>query len=262
MVVCLKQTLDPEVPPKDFRIDPATKKPIQGNAKMVLDSYGENALEVAIQLREKLGAGKVTVISMGDKPAEEALRRALALTADEAVRVWDPAWTDLDAPAVAHILARTIAGLGGADLVLTGRQAADLERGSVGPMIAEELGAACTTFVARVEPAGGGVRVTREVDGGFEVLESRLPAVLSITSHESNLPRLPKVKDTMMAMRKPIAVKSGGDVGLDPARLAPTVALADLYIPKQESQCELVEGEDGAAKAAALVQRLRDLKVL
>lgn len=227
----------------------------------MLDSYAENALEVAIQLKEKTG-GTVTVLTVGDKPADEALRRGLALTADEAIRVWDNSFADLDAGAVAHILARAIAAAGGADLVLTGRQAADMERGSVGPMLAEELGAACVTFVAKVDPTGSGVKLTREVEGGFEVIEGRLPAVLTITSHESNVPRLPKVKDTMMAMRKPISVKSAADLGLDTGKLAPAVAITEVFVPKQESQCEIIEGDDGAAKAGNLVARLRDLKVL
>lgn len=261
IVVCLKQTLDPEIPPKDFRIDPATAKPVQGNAKLVLDSYGENALELAVQLKEKLGA-KLTVITLGDKPADDALRRAYALTADAAVRVWDPGFADLDANGVAHVLAAAVQALGGADLVLAGRQAADLERGSVGPMLAEELGAACVTFVAKAAPAGERLRLEREVEGGFEVVECKLPAVLTVTSHESNGLRVPKVKDTMMAMRKPIDVKGAADLRLDQARLQRTTREREVYVPKLDRNCEIVGGDDGAAKAANLVEKLRALKVL
>lgn len=261
IVVCLKQILDPEVAPKDFKIDPATRRPVQGNAKMVMDSYSENALEVAIQLKEKSG-GKVIALCVGDKPADEVLRRALAVTADEAVRVWDPAWTELDAGAVAHILARAIRKLGGADLVLTGRQAGDVERGLVGPMLAEELGAACTTVVARVEASGDRVRLRREVDGGFHIIESRLPAVVTVTNDETNVPRLPKVKDLMMATRKPITVLGAGDLDLDAARLAPAVALQELFVPTLDARCEIIEGDDGAAKAVNLTNKLKDLKVL
>lgn len=260
-MVCLKQILDPEVPPKDFKIDPAAKRPVQGNAKLVMDSYAEYALEVAIQLKEKAGA-QVTALCLGDKPADEVLRRALALTADAAVRVWDPAWADLDAAAVAHVLAAAIRKLGGADLILCGRQSGDLERGLVGPMLAEELGAACTTMVARVEAAGEGLRLRREAEGGFAVVESRLPAVLTITNDETNVPRLPKVKDLMLAARKPIAVLGAGDLPLDPALLAPGVTLEELFVPTMDARCEIIEGDDGAARAANLTQKLKDLKVL
>lgn len=262
IVVCLKQILDPEVPPKEFRIDPATRRPLQGNAKLVMDSYAEYALEVAIQLKDKAPGSQVTALAVADKPGDEVLRRALALTADGAVRVWDAAWGDLDAPGVAHILARTIAKLGGADLVLCGRQAGDIERGVVGPMLAEELGAACVTTVARVEPAGDRLRLHREIDGGYAVVETRLPAVITITNDETNVPRLPKVKDLMMATRKPITLLGPGDLDLVAARLAPRLAQAELFIPSQEGQCEVLEGDDGAAKAKLLTQRLREIKVL
>lgn len=261
IVVCLKQILDPEVAPKDFKIDAAARRPAQGTAKLVMDSYAEYALEVAIQLKEKTG-GKVTALCAGDKPTDEVLRRALALTADEAVRVWDPAWTDLDAPAVAHVLAHAIRKLGGADLVLVGRQAGDVERGLVGPLLAEELNAACTTNVARVEAAGDRVRLRREVDGGFTVVESSLPAVATITNDETNVPRLPKVKDLMMATRKPIALLGAGDLGLDAAAMAPGVALQELFVPTLDAKCELIEGDDGVAKAINLTNKLKDLKVL
>lgn len=259
--MCLKQTLDPEIAPKDFKIDLATHKPIQGSTKLVLDSYAENALEAAIQLKEKTGA-RVTVLTVGDKPADEALRRGLALNADDALRVWDPFLTDLDAPAVAYLLAKAVAALGGADLILTGRQAADVERGSVGPMLAGELGVACVTFVAQVEPRGDKVRLTREAEGGHEVVESRLPAVLTVTSHESNVPRLPKVKDTMMAMRKPIAVKSADDLNVEATRLLPRVSVIQLFVPEQQGECEIIAGDDGAAKAAILVAKLQERKVM
>ncbi len=226
-----------------------------------MDSYSENALEVAIQLKEKSG-GKVTALCVGDKPSEEVLRRALALTADEAVRVWDPAWADLDAGAMAHVLAGAIRKLGSADLVVCGRQAGDVERGLVGPMLAEDLGAACTTVVARVEVSGDRIRLRREVEGGFNVIESALPAVVSITNDETNVPRLPKVKDLMMATRKPITTLGAGDLALDDAKMAPGVALQELFVPTSDAKCEIIEGDDGAAKAINLTNKLKDLKVL
>lgn len=262
IVVCLKQILDPEIPPKDFKLDANTRRPVQGNAKLVMDSYAEYALEVAIQLKEKNPGSKVVALCLGDKPADDVLRRAYALTADEAVRVWDPAWADLDAPGVAHVLARTIAKLGGADLVLTGREAGDIERGVVGPMIAEELGYACSTITARVEAADGSATLRREVDGGYAMVSTRLPAVVTVTNDETNVPRLPKVKDLMMATRKPITTLGPADLDLDAAKLEPRLELLDVFIPVQESTCEMIEGDDGPSKAASLAQRLHELKLV
>jgi len=254
IAVCIKQILDPEVPPRDFRIDPVAKQPIRGQAKMVISSFDENALETAIQLKEKHGAS-VTAICMGPKEAEEALRRALAMTADEAVRIDAPA--DQDAAAAAAALAEAIRGLGGADLVLVGRQAGDWDRGQVGPMLAEGLGWACVTAAYGPELVDGGLRVRREVSGGVDVVDVKLPAVIAITNAESNVPRIPKVKDTMMAMRKPIkVVPAAGEAG------APAVTLVALEIPEADGNCEFIEGDDGPARAAALAKRLQDLKLL
>ena len=112
IVVCVKHILDPEMPLKYFKIDAATNKPVQGNASYVMDSYSENALEVGLQLKEKLQGAKVTVLTMGDASSEEVLRTALAVGADYAVRAWDPGWADLDASGVAHVLARAIEAIG------------------------------------------------------------------------------------------------------------------------------------------------------
>lgn len=254
IAVCIKQILDPEVPPRDFKIDPAAKQPIRGNAKLVISSFDENALETAIQLKEKHGA-TVTAICMGPKEADEVLRRAFALTADAAVRIDGPA--DLDAPAAAASLAAAIRSVGDVDLVLVGRQAGDWDRGQVGPMLAEALGYACVTAAYGPEVVDGGIRVRREVSGGVDVVELKLPAVLAITNAESNVPRLPKVKDTMMAMRKPITVVPAAEVTTGPA-----VTLVGLEIPQADGNCEIIEGDDGPARAAALAGRLQDLKLL
>jgi len=261
IVVCLKQTLDPEIPPKDFKIDPATKKPIQGKAKSVMDSYAENALEVAIQLKEKTGS-KVTLICVGDKSSDEVLKRGLAFTADEAIRIWDDSFVDMDARALAYVLACTIENIGGADLVLTGRQAADFERGSVGPMLAEELKSGCVTFVAKVEPEENGVKLTREVDGGFEIIESKLPLVLTVTSHEANVPRLPKVRDTMMAMRKLVSIKTVEELRLSVDSLESNIEITEVYVPKQEGKCEFIDGDEGSDKAINLATKLRKMKLI
>lgn len=261
IVVCIKQILDPEVAPKDFSIDKAAHRPVAGNAKMVMDSFAENSLEVALQLKEKNG-GSITALCVGDKPMEEVLRRALGLKADKAVRVWDPGWEELDAGAVAHILGKAIEKLGGADLVFLGRQAGDVERGLVGPMLAEELNIACTTLAYNCEESGGTLRLKCETEGGYVVVESQLPAVVTVTSNETNVPRLAKVKDLMMASRQPIEVFNGADLSLDSTRVSPSVNLQELFIPVLNSTCELIEGEGGPEMAVNLTKKLLELKAL
>ena len=204
IVVCLKQVLDPEITPRYFQIDPETNRPVNEDSDMVLDSFAENALELAIQLRDKTPGATVTALCLGEDSAEDVLRRALAFTADAAVRVWDDEWEDLDGQAVGHILAQTIKALGGAEIVLTGYQASDIEEGLVGPVMAEELGIPCVTLVSDLEVDTDRMKATCEAEGGYSVVSVPYPAVFTIISSETNVPRLPKIKDIRLARSKPI----------------------------------------------------------
>lgn len=262
IVVCVKQVPDPEISPRDFRLDPHTNRPVQAGARLVMDSYAENALEMAIQLRDASPGATVTALCLGDKPADEVLRRALAFTANAAVRVWDPSGADLDGPAVAHVLGRAIQAIGGADLILTGRQASDVEQGLVGPIMAEELDIPSVSLISQIEIAAGRGRVVRETEDGHAVVSVALPAVFTITSSNSNAPRLPKTRDVMMARSKPIRLLGLADIGVKPERLSPGVQLERALVPQDDSQCEILTGVDGTEQASRLVGRLQELKVL
>lgn len=257
IVVCIKETLDPEAPVKDFHLDPTGRRPLAGKVPLVLDSFAGNALELAIQVKERHG-GTVTVLALGEPSAEDNLRRALAMTADRAVRIWDPAWEDLDAPACAHILSRAIDCLGRPDLILAGRQSADWENGQVGPMLAEALGYGCVSLAVGLRGVGDAVLVEQETGTGTAVVEAGLPLVLTVTSRESNVPRLPRVRDTMLARRKPIIALAPGALGLDAARLQPTVRLQRLCKVRAAGQCEILTGTGVADQARELVERLRE----
>jgi electron transfer flavoprotein beta subunit len=264
IVVCLKQILDPEIPADAFELDERRVKPVVVGvpAAMVMDSYAENALETAIQIRDKTDGSRVTALSVGGADVDDVLRRAYAFTADAAIRAWDPQWSELDGLGVAHILARVIELLDPVDLVLCGREAGDIEEGIVGPALAEELGWPSVTLVRRFERSEQRARVEREVDGLIATLDVALPAVVSITSSEGNVPRMLKVKDTMLSRMKPIQVYDAADIKLDAARVEPAVSLHHLSLPETRGICELPEGEDPAAKAIALAGRLRERKVL
>lgn len=254
IAVCIKQILDPEIPAQDFKIDQESRRPAEGQGKMVISIFDENALETAVQLKEKYG-GTVTAICMGPKGADQALRRALAMTIDEAIRLDAPA--DRDAPAVAAVLAAVLKNIGPVDLVLVGRQAGDWDRGQVGPMLAEAMGSTCVTAAFQPELLDGQLLIRREVSGGIDLVAVRLPAVVAITNHDSNVPRFVKVKDTLTAMRKPIRV-----IQVEVDDEEPSIVLEELTLLHYEANCELIGGEDGPAKAGALVGRMRDLKVL
>lgn len=254
ILVCIKQVLDQEIPPRAFRVDREARRPQVPGAALVASIFDANALEVGLKLREAAG-GSVTALSLGPKTAEEVLRKALAVTADQAVLLCDEAFGALDPAGVATAIAAAARRLE-ADVVLTGRQAGDVEHGQTGGMIAEALGWPCVSFVSQLGPEGDGLRLRREVEDGHVVMEARPPLVATITNAPSNQLRLAKVRDVMMAHRKPITAWTAADLGVAPADLQPRVEMVDLFIPEKESHCEFVE--DGQA----LARRLRELKLV
>ena len=264
LAVCLKQVLDPELPARVFRVDESGRRLTVAGMRptYVPDSYAENALELAIQIRDRVPGSTLTALCVGDPDSDAVLRRAFALTANAAVRAWDDAWRDLDGLATSHIIARTISAIGGVDLVLCGRQASDLEESVLGPALAEELGVPCITSATRVEVGGAGIRVERDADGVMLTVESPLPAVVTVTSAFTNVTRMAKVKDAMLAKRKPIRVLGTTDLALDAERARPSVRIERLALAPANPKCEMITGDDVQAQAAALVQRLRERDVL
>ena len=165
-----------------------------------------NALEEALRLKDRQG-GRVTVITMGPPGAVAVLRESLYRGADEVILLTDKAFAGADTLATSYALAQAVKKAGEFDLVLCGRQAIDGDTAQVGPQTAEKLGVPQITCVSRIDevaPAAPGaargrgrIVATRSVEGGFETLESPLPALLTITS-EANEPRPPSVKFVMV----------------------------------------------------------------
>ena len=151
IVVCMKQV--PES--TEVRVDPETKALIREGVKGIINPFDENAVEAALELREAHG-GKVTVISMGPPQAEESLRQALAMGADEAILLTDAASRGSDTLATSYTLAQMVRKLGDCDLILCGKQAIDGDTGQVGPGLAERLGISQITFAIGVEERSGG----------------------------------------------------------------------------------------------------------
>ena len=262
IVVCLKQVLDPEIPPRYFQIDPETNRPEDGDGDFVLDSFAENALELAIQLRDKNPGATVTALCLGEDPSEDVLRRAYAFTANDAVRVWDENFEELDGQSVGYILAQAIKKLGGADLILAGYQASDIEEGLVGPVMAEELGIPCVTLAYNLEIEGNNVKAVCEGEDGYSIINVPSPAVFTIISSENNVPRLPKVKDIRLARTKPITLYEAEDLNIDDDKCQPGVKLERAYVLKNDVDCEILPGNDGSLLASELADKLLALKIL
>lgn len=264
IIVCIKQIIDPEIPASQFRIDAATKRQVQGGHSLVISPYDHNALEVAIQLKEKQG-GRVTAVSVGGATAGTALKSALSMGADEAILLNDSPFVTSDQQGIAHILAKAIEKSGAYDLILTGCESGDWADRAVPPMMAEELGIGYVGFVSRVEAKDGRLVMRRIVEDGYELVEAKPPVLASITSDETNTPRYPKLKDIMAAGKKTIPAWKAADLAVDAERIgaaAGRAVIANVYLPIKESKCEMIDGDTPEEKAAKLAVRLRELKLI
>ena len=206
-IVCVKPVPDPSRFDK-LRLDPETMLLRRDEAPAVINPLDRNALEAAFELKRRFG-GMVSALTMAAPNAEEQLREALALGCDRAYLLTDKAFAGADTLATSYALALAVRKLGGADLVLCGRQAIDGDTAQVGPQTAEKLGYPQITCVSRIDElapggaagpggawAGGSITATRSIEGGFETLASSLPCLLTVTG-EANEPRPASVKLVM-----------------------------------------------------------------
>jgi len=198
--VCIKRVPDTEA---RLKVAPDGKSVDSAGVKYIISPYDEYALETALRQKEAAGGGDVAVISVGEAVVAEQLRSALAMGADSAVLLRGQPSTD--GLATARALAAELKAAG-AELILCGMKAADDEQGEVGPMLAELLDLPCVTGVAELEVQGGSVVCQREVEGGTEVVEAPLPAVVTITKGKLE-PRYPSLKGIMAAKKKPLEEK-------------------------------------------------------
>src|SRR5258705_4865113 len=176
ILVGLKQILDPEIPVRDFHLDPSGHEAERGSADLVTNIFCENALETALQLRERTGNAKITVLTYGQPSAEDSLRKALAMKADAAALIVNDGNANPDPFATARVLDAAIRKLGAFDLIIVGREAGDWGAGQTGGLVAEELGMPCVSFVDGIESAGDQLRLKGRTDTGSGMREALPPA--------------------------------------------------------------------------------------
>lgn len=242
VIVCVKR-----VPDTETRIkfgDGATTID-QTGVKFIVSPYDEYAVEAALRTKEAAGAGEVTLVTLGDDAAQETLRAGLAMGADKAVLLQGE--VTMDGLATARALAAELKERP-ASLILFGVKAADADQQQVGAMAATLLGLPCVTGVASFEIQGDKVLCHREVEGGVEIVEAPLPAVVTITKGTYD-PRYASLKGIMAAKKKPLEVK--------PAAAAPgRLAVSRLTYPPERAAGRIVG--QGPEAAAELVRLLRE----
>lgn len=259
VVVCVKQV--PEI--EQVRVDEASGRVVHPAGAEMVNPFDMYAIEEALRIKEKEG-GKVTAISLGPKENQTALREALSLGVDEAVLLNDQSSLVEDPIATARVLAAGIKKLDRFDLVLCGKQAVDDDSAQVGPALAEFLSLPQVLFVRKIrELSDGKVIVERTTEEGYDLVESGLPAVLSVVK-EINEPRLPSLKGKMRAKKAPITEWSqaelsetmsqlpGGETNLKSLKVSP---------PPLRPKGEMLTGtpEEVSEK---LVEKLKGLQVI
>jgi electron transfer flavoprotein beta subunit len=241
IVVCLKQV--PGI--TDVKIDPETNTLIRQGIKNIINPLDTYALEEGVRIKERYG-GKVTVISMGPPQAEEMLREAISQGADEAVLLSDRAFAGADTWATAYTLAVTINKLGKYDIIICGRQTLDGDTGQVGPELAEMLGIPFIAYVSQIEEiVEGQMRIQRMVEGGHEIIQSPLPALITVVK-EINMSRLPSLRGIARSQSAVIPTWTIQELGVDPGRVGLSgsfTRVIKVFSPQRTCQAEIFQGE-------------------
>ena len=241
--VCIKRVPDSET---RVKIAADGKSLDEAGVRFALNPYDEFAVEEGLRRKEKAGAGEVAVISLGPPAAQETIRTALAMGADRGVLL-QVDQVPADSFETAKLIAAELKG-GSWDLILFGKMAIDDYNHQVGPIVAELLGLPCVTAVAHLDIDGTKGVAEREVEGGIEVVEFPLPAVLT-ADKGLNEPRYPALKGIMAAKKKPLEVK--------PVQPGPGALEVLALIPPPERKEGKIVGE-GAGAVAELVRLLRE----
>ena len=259
ILVCLKQILDPEVSARDFSLDPSGLQASPQCASLVTNIFCENALETALQIRDRHGGG-ITVLSLGPASVEATLRKGLAMKADAAFMILNDTGHLPDSAATAKALAAAIRKLDRFDLILTGHESGDWGAGQTGGMLAEELGLPFIAFVDEIEEAGPGRLILRQQnDSGWQKFSTPMPVVASITNSDHNLPRIPKTRDIIMANRKPLTSWSLQDLELSPNLFLAEhlqVRVTELTIPQAKGDCAFIEGATKEERIGELAEKI------
>jgi electron transfer flavoprotein beta subunit len=239
IIVCMKQVVDLQ----QIRIKRQTREPVLEGLPLLFGDFEKNALEEAIRIKER-GAAHVTAVAVGSAKLQDTIKEALAMGADEAVILTDPAFEGSDAMGSARALAAAIQKLAPFDLILTGEGSADEYSGQVPARLAELLGLPQITYVRELEVLEGRLRAVRDLEESLLVVEAELPALVSVTG-ELNQPRLPALTAILRAGRKPLHRWTPAEIGLPEATVggaASTLELLSNLAPQQERKGVIYDG--------------------
>lgn len=262
IVVCIKQVPDTEAEVK-WDLQKGTLK--REDMDSVTNPFDEFALEEALLTKEKYDA-EIVAVTMGPEKATDVLRNALALGVDEVHHVSDPAMAGSDTLATSYTLAKAIEKVGDVDVVFCGKQATDGNTGIVASEVAARLGFSQLSFtgkIVEIDAANKKIKVERGIEGGVEVVEAKLPAVVSVLKG-INEPRLPNLMGIRKAAKIQIPVWDANEIGAAKEKIGAegsAMKVIELTTPPPRSGGETLKGEIDEV-SNLLVDKLFDLKVI
>ncbi len=262
IAVCLKQVPDTEA---EIKWDIPKGSLNRGGMDPITNPFDEFALEEALLTKENYD-GEIVAITMGPDKAADVLRNALALTVDSVYQCTDPAFAGSDTFATASVLAAAIKKVGDVDVVFFGKQSTDGNTGVVGAEVAAILGFSQLTYVSKVrqiDAAGKKIVVERAVEGGNEVVEAKLPAVVSVIKG-INEPRLPNLMGIRKAGKMQIPQWTAADLGVDTFKVGAagsSTKVVEIAVPPPRGAGEILKGEVDDI-VSTLTDKLIDLKVI
>lgn len=254
IIACIKQ-----VPDSEAKVKAESGQVSWGEAALVINPFDEFPVEGALQQKEALG-GTVTALCIGPESAKDALKHALAMGADDAILISDPALQSLDTQGAARVLAAAINKIGGVDIAVFGRQTLDDGSGITAAQTARLLGWPMLGLVGQLKVQDGSVKVARVVEEGRQNVSAKLPAVLSITQGIGE-PRYPSFMGIRKASKAEIPIWSLSDLGISaPAQIVSRLEL--VTPPSRDVTCEIIAGESPTEIADKLADKILAEKVL
>lgn len=257
IIVCVKPAPDPKYWDR-IQLDPVTKALRREGIPSVLGPLDKRAVEEGLRLKEKYG-GRVLTMAMAPPAARDNLIETLAMGADEAYLLSDPAFAGSDTWATSYVLSRAIKKIGKFDLIICGEWSLDGSTGQVGPQLAEFLNLPNVSRIVAIEKIGEGKLVTRSlIERGYRILETLLPALITV-SREINTPRFISLLGVLEAESKPLTVWGTGELGINPQEVgfsgSPTQT-GEVFMPEIKRRGEILQGEP-EEMAAEIVQKIR-----
>lgn len=236
---------------------------IEWDDSLVVNPWDEYAITEAVLLK---GAhnGTATILTLGGEEQQEALKHGLAIGCDQAIRIWDDALAGADSLAYAAAVAAAIRKLGDVDLVIFGRELADIATDQHIYQVARKLGWTMLGYVAKIQAidfAAKTIRVERLTEHGTQTVSSRLPAVISVVK-DINEPKYPTFIGIRKAAKAEMPVWGMSDLGLDAPPRPQVKQVRYRPLPVREGAVEIIEGASAQEKAAKLVDKLIEEKVL